>query len=182
MEQFVILLVLGAVGLVKWLMEKSAEQRAQRENEGLDRRLDEIGRAQPPAPAPPRPAVRPIDSFPRPDVAARKLREALGLPPESEVQLPIPPRPAFPRPRPKILSEEVVAGPRADLERRLVATPRPVSAPLPSLPKEISLPGPIADAGSVSRSGLEELLRSRDGLRRAILVQEVLGTPKGLVF
>ena len=175
MEQFVILLVVGAIGLIKWVMEKSAEQRAQRETE------ERIGRLRESEPvAHPMLAPRPIapSPFPNPATTARRLREALGLPDESDLP---PRRPVAPRPLPTFRVEEVKAMvPAHDLERRVV-TPPPLVF-LDRLPAQPIISAEPREPAALSHSGLDELLRSRAGLRKAILVQEILGTPKGLVF
>src|SRR4051794_1969134 len=110
MEQFVILLVVGAIGLIKWLMEKSVEQKAQRETE---ERLGRLGELEPLAP--PIVAPRPVASFPHPNVAARRLREALGLPDESDLPRR---RPAAVVKPPAFRREEITVVSADDLERR----------------------------------------------------------------
>ena len=173
MEQLVVVIVIGIIGAIKWLMEKSAERRAKQET---DARIDQLERENPPVA--PRRGPYPIDPFPRPapDVASRRLREALGLPEAS----PLPPsHQAPPLPGPTFRVEEVRVLPSADLERRVM---KPASfIPNPAAPqfakKRRQAPAPVQRSSS-----LDELLRSRDGLRKAILVQEILGTPKGLVF
>lgn len=170
MEQLVILLVVGAIGLIKWVMEKSAEQRAQRETEERIGRLGESESVAHPIQAP-----RPVAS-PYPDAAARRLRNALGLPDESDLP---PRRLPVAVPQQTFRVEEIKVVPIGDLERRVVKQSPPV------LPKRTPpQPSPIKEEESmaVPHSGLDELLRSRAGLRKAILVQEILGTPKGLVF
>jgi len=167
MEQLVIVLVVAAVGFIKWLMEKSAEQRAERQ---MRERMDQVGNepVAPPIRAP-RPTAFPI---PDPDAAARKLREALGLPEPDELPPPrerpvVHPSPAFPAKKTKALSV-------LDIEQRVIAPP-PLAIP-------VRKRAPQEPDGQSAVSGLDGLLRSRGGLRKAILVQEILGTPKGLVF
>jgi hypothetical protein len=182
-EQLVIVLIIAAVSVIKWLMEKSAEARAAR------RTAERIGDPMPdvPKPAPPRPA-HPMAS-PRPvahpvsdlEDAARRLREALGLPEENELPPPVqrkpelPPIPSAPRPEPVILFER----PLPDFRKA-----PPVERPreLPRIPASSPILRPPVEEASTARSDLDELLRSRDGLRRAILLKEILGTPKGLAF
>src|SRR6187402_2972416 len=85
MENFVIVLVLGAVAFIKWALEKSAEQRSKRDTE------ERLGRLRDSEPvASPIAAPRPAFNYPGADVAARRLREALGLPADADL----------PRPRP----------------------------------------------------------------------------------
>jgi hypothetical protein len=173
MEQFIFLLVIIVISLIKWLMEKSAEQRAKRQT---TERMDRPDRA---APAPPirapRPIAQPLPDF---DSAARRLREALGLPDESE--LPPARRPvAPPPPLPTFKVEEVKVVPRIDLEHRIVPPPAAVERAAQSFRQHSKEPILVS---APARSGIAELLASRDGLRKAILAQEILGTPKGLVF
>lgn len=193
MEQFVYLLIFAVIGLINWLIQKSQEKReAARQAKAPER---------PPSPLQaPRPVTNPVDEL---GDVGRKFREALGLPDEAETPKPVarrveappalPPEPPPPLvidvpgdfeegPRkPVILFERKLREYEADLERRLVETtppPPPVVVP-PPRPR----PAPAAVASpAASPRPLDELLRSREGLRRAILVQEVLGTPKGLVF
>lgn len=183
MEQLVIILIIGAVSLIKWLMEKSAEARAKADTAA---RMDETESSPRPRPIAtpwdaPRPIASPLPKSPAND-AARRLREALGLPPES----PLPscdPRPSQTPPTPTLVVEKKKARPlaeiAADLERRVVAEtkvlpPRSFVAPAPAV-----LSSPVVEP---ARTTLNDLLRSREGLRKAILAQEILGTPKGLVF
>lgn len=172
MEQLVIVIVIAVIGLVKWLMEKSAEQRAKRDTRERIERL-ERGEEQASPMMAPRPVAYPMRD---PEAAARKLREALGLPEEHELPRP---RPLADIPTPASFHiEEVKVIPAADLEQRVVAPPLPIPAKkLPSKAATVS-----RDATYASRAALDDLLRSREGLRSAILAQEVLGTPKGLVF
>lgn len=190
MEQFVFLLIFAVIGFINWLIQKSAEKR-----EAAKRASDAT--RQPPTPSPwqaPRPVSTPTDDF---GEAARKLREALGLPSDAEDPRPVtrreeaparseellrpepPPlerEPAAP-PAPKILFERKVREFEEDLEHRLVVTPPPP----PIRPAARKVAPPVAPVPAAAGT-LDDLLRSRDGLRKAILVQEVLGTPKGLVF
>jgi hypothetical protein len=166
-HQVIFVLVAGAIALAKWLMEKSAEQRKKRE---MEDRADHLGGSEPVAH--PMQAPRPVAPFgPDPDVVARRLREALGLPAESE----LPARRVAPAPPPRFQVEEIKVIPAADLEQRVVAAPPPLPPPRVHAPSALVKP-------TASPFGLEELLRSRDGLRKAILAQEILGPPKGLVF
>ncbi len=185
MENFVFILIFAAVGVIKWLMEKSAESRAAR------RTAERIGDPTPDVPKPaPRRVASPIEA-PRPvhtgypasdfEDAARRLRKALGLPEESELPRPVqrrpepPPVPPAPRPDPVILFER----PLPDL-RKVPPIERPRE--LPRIPASSPILRPPVEAVSAAASGLDELLRSRYGLRKAILMKEILGTPKGLAF
>ena len=80
MEQLVFLLIIGLIAGIKWLLEKSAEMREQQKTRD---RLDRLDRNQPAPPVvAPRPTASPVFD---PEAAARKFREALGLPEESEL-------------------------------------------------------------------------------------------------
>lgn len=180
MEQLVIVLVIAVVSLVKWLMEKSAEQRSRRETE---ERVEELERQHPrqQRPAPPIRAPRPVASSPMSDMedAARRLRKALGLPEEAD-----PPRqqrrPATPPPlaRPEKTFLERAMPAVAEIQEKLVPpAPPPRRAPESAKHKKPASPaGPAVSA----RTQLDHLLRGRDGLRQAMLVREILGPPKGL--
>jgi hypothetical protein len=168
MEQLVFLLVIGAIGLIQFAMKKSDEAR----------RRAQTGGSTPPS----RPAgMRPIDPFPRPDDATRKLREALGLPAETHVPEPIrrAPRslpPVVPR-QPEPLSPLIAAA-----EKLAARAPAAQQAKPARKKAAASKATPTSKTPAASRSHLEELLHSRDGLRSAMLAREILGPPKGLEF
>jgi hypothetical protein len=169
MEQFIFLLVIGAIAFIKWMLEKSAELREKKKTQERLDRLDG-GQALPPIVAP-----RPKAFPPQLEEAERRLREALGLPVESEL-----PPPRKPLPAPAFRLEEIKAVPAADLEHRTFAPPPP--PPIRRAPMCKAAADKAEAVLPSARTGLDELLRSRDGLRKAILAQEILGTPKGLVF
>lgn len=171
MEQLVILLVIGLVGIIKWFLEKAAEQRAKGKARS---RVEELEQS----PPSPRPLIRPVDPFPtRSGDPGRRLREALGLPEDAPPPLPRRPLPTSPALAPVFRREDIRVLVPADLERRVIQ-----EAPQPS-PKRVPVKArpPVASVPPV-RPSLSGLLDSREGLRKAILAQEILGTPKGLVF
>jgi len=173
MEQLVFLLVIGAIGLIQLAMKKSDEARRRAQTGGN--------------PPPSRPTgMRPIDPFPRGDDAARKLREALGLPAETHVPPPVrrtpPPVPASapapssesPRRLPSLIeAAEKIATAETASQRQAKAVRKKGTAPKASA---------AGHAPAPARSRLEELLHSSDGLRSAMLAREILGPPKGLEF
>ncbi len=178
MEQLVFLLIFAVIGFINWLVQKSAEKReAARKEAGTPTRPASPWQA-------PRPVSGPMDDF---GDAARRLREALGLPADAEPPRPVarpaeppalPGEPAAPA-APVILFERKLREYELDLERRLVEEPAPVPAPV--VRSFVPPAAPIAP--EPRRAGpLDELLRTREGLRKAVLIQEVLGTPKGMVF
>jgi hypothetical protein len=171
MEQLVFVLILGIIAFIQWAMKKSAEERK-------DARTG--GNAQ----SPYRPVgPRPIDPFPRPDDAARKLREALGLP--AGVHVPEPVR-RTPRPLPpQVPDSPPPASPLIEAAEKLAASARLASQ---QQAKPARKKAPVSKSAAAHktpaapRNRLEELLHSSDGLRSAILAREVLGPPKGLEF
>lgn len=156
MEQLVILLVIGFISLVNWLMQRSAEVRAQRKAEAA--RLG-VPEGNPFHPSEEKPAAEP-----RPEVdparEMRKLMEALGLPLEDEeppvrIEPPrapeIPPMPALQPPAPS-----------AKPPGKIVAI---ATADMP-----------------VVRTPLVQALRSRHGVRQAVILREILGPPKAFTL
>jgi type IV secretory pathway VirB10-like protein len=174
MEQFILLLIIAAISLVNWLMQKSAEHREKRKAERA--RGDSIHPTSDERTTQPETQFDPMDQ-------TRKFLEALGLPDDA-----LPPRPTMPPPLP---SEEGFAPEkrdflhklRPDLEQRLfpeasVQVPeRPIFVPRTrSVP---SLAATVTVAPSSSARGLVTgLISEKDGLRRAIVMREILGPPK----
>ena len=99
MEQLVILLLIALISLINWLVKKSSELREARKREQGSAKTGGSLRSEPP-------------QLPEaePDISMRRLREALGLPEETEppvlpkrMERPIPPPlapPPLPPPRP----------------------------------------------------------------------------------
>jgi hypothetical protein len=174
MEQLVIVLIIGAVSLIKWLMERSADAQVRRnENAQAERRSASASPYQPPVPVAPSVDAR---------EAARRLREALGLPPDEEQPPPVF-RQSPPRREPVILFERSLV--ESEPANSAAALPSPFLSAAAAAMMPIAMPPapePVPAPRPPARAGLDGLLRSREGLRRAILVQEILGTPKGLVF
>ena len=159
MEQLVILLVIGIISLVNWLMQRSAEIREQRKAEAA--RLG-IPEGNPFQPAEEKPATK-AASEKDPAREMRKLMEALGLPLEDEeplVRLELPPVPEIP-PLPVYQS-------KAPSEKPAGKIPAIPSA-APALPV-------------AARTSLAQALRSRDGVRQAVVLREILGPPKAFTI
>ena len=159
MEQLVLILIIALISFINWLFKKSAELREKRK---LERQTFDGGetlqRGEEPVPGEP-PAGDPDDSM-------RRLMEALGLPQE-DVPPVLPKRPATPPPIPEL--PKFVAPP--------APTVRAASVPPPARPVRPSPPPPPAQP---SRSPLRELLASPDGLKKAVMLSEILGQPKSL--
>lgn len=179
MDQLVLLLIIGAISLINWIIQKSAEHREKRKAEQA--RGDSIHPAAPPSQQHPETQFDPVDQ-------TRKFLEALGLP---EDALPPKPTPASPPPLP-IPQQELFTQPepeqrnflhkiRPDLEQRL--HPEPASktdfTPLPRLrPSELGAAKVTSSPSSSARTLVTDLLAEEDGMRRAIVMKEILGSPK----
>ncbi len=183
-EQLAILVIIGLISFVNWLMQKSAEHKAaRRTQERIDR-----GEQAPEA-----------NDFGEPDEAERayeaeeqrrRFMEALGMPVAD----------AEPTPQARAQRDVVSEGPvtrgparnflhklSGDLEQRLVPAetvqPPPIMAPT-SRPTTAARRKRAARkvAAPLAPGAPLEFLRDREGLRKAILSQEVLGRCKGLSF
>jgi hypothetical protein len=158
MEQVVIIVIIGLISLVNWVVKRSAEIREERkrERERLGIPEGDPFHSAPHQSESPAPLARPAQA---PSAEMRRLMETLGLPLEDEEPPPLPvvreaPAPPLPQPahRPPAASK-----PRAEKPAAGVASLSPAAAPV----------SPLASA-----------LRSRDGIRQAIVLREILGPPK----
>jgi len=176
MEQFVLLLIIGAISLVNWLLQKSAEHREKRKAERA--RGDTIHPTSDERTASSETQFDPMDQ-------TRKFLEALGLPEDA-----LPPRPSTPPPLPGDRTSapekrDFLHKLRPDLEQRLFpesptqAQERPMvvprTRPIPSLAAKVTVA-----PSSGARGLVTGLMSEPDGLRRAIVMREILGPPKAL--
>jgi hypothetical protein len=187
MNDTVIFLVLAGIAVIfKWLSQGSGDakkpsppspnkpiQRAppESEEERVRRFLEALGV---PTGSPPPPLVRPRTITPRP---------VAGGPPPKKIKR------SWAQPLPPLVTtpEEVLPPPVVPEPVFVEMPPAPVAA-LPSPPPaEVSLPSsskrPIAKpklARAFPGSSLGSILRSREQIRQAIILREVLGPPKGL--
>jgi hypothetical protein len=184
MEQLVILIIIGLISLVNWVMQKAAEQREATKMKRVEKR--EVRReskrniyTQPaPAAAPPVARRQTVGRDPFKD-----LMDALGLPSDEAPPPPVVRREEF------FEQEEF-----ASVEE---AAPPPVPAPGVKAPrwqapsvrrpdeKTAQLASAFAAVGEKPASAyraskLHDLLASRDSQRKAIVLAEILGTPRGL--
>jgi len=216
MDQLIVILVVGALALGKWLFENSG-------------RFQGDEPESPSNPTQPRlPTARTLRPDPGEESEEEKMRrfmEALGLPPESAPP-PVRRQPAA-KPAMKQQPQEPVTPPRKE-PRRLaqparpkIAPPLETGGPIPTLPKTASVaetapsmevtsiptmtfaqPEQAAQGAqavekaassarqssvptqqkqvSTAQATLMEQLRNPAGLRNAIILREILGTPKGL--
>ena len=187
MEQLVILIIIGLISLVNWLMQKAAEKREVAKTKRVEKR--EVKRETrrniytQPAPAPTARRA-PVERDPFKD-----LMDALGLPADEA-----PPRP-------------VVAGPDDFEEEEFSSLEAPAPPPLPTpavtkprgkaaawhppargaQPDEktrqlASAFAALDDASPETWRGsdVRSLLANSSSQRKAVIVSEILGTPRGL--
>jgi hypothetical protein len=185
MEQLVLLVIIGLISLVNWLMQKAAEKREAAGQKRTERR--EVKREArrniytQGVPAP-QPASRraPAESDP-----FKELMDALGLPSdepppppvvarevfheeefasmEEPAPPPVPQQPAAPKQRPRWQAPSVR---RPDAKTAQLAS---AFAALDETPQ-----------ASYRGTGLRALLSGRETQRKAVVLSEILGTPRGL--
>ena len=191
MEQLVLLVVIGLISLVNWLLQKAAEKREAAKSTRVEKR--EVKRATRrniythPAPAQP-------PSSPRPVVAERDpfkdLMDALGLPSDEP-----PPRPVVAEP--VIFDHEEFAS----VEDALPPLPKPKPVAAKALSAAASWHPPargaqpdektkqLASAFAAMDGAAPDvwqggdvcaLLAGSSAQRKAIILSEILGTPRGL--
>lgn len=184
MEQLVILIIIGLISLVNWLMQKAAEKReaakAKRvENREVKRETKRNIYTQP-APAAPPPTARRAPAGRDP---FKDLMDALGLPADE-----LPPPPAVRRAgvfeEEEFASVEEAAPP--PIPQPEVKTSR-WQAPAVRRPdkKTAQLASAFAAVGeepapAYRGSSVRDLLAGRDSQRKAMVLAEILGSPRGL--
>ena len=175
--QIVFLVIAGIIGLINWLTKKN-----------------ESGSATP------TPQARP----PQTDADAeaermRKFMEALGLPADQApkpIRRTVTPRakaaPPLPRPRPRPLSLDEAPAPSLPVEQLHVPELRTPELPefhttsseVSAIPTERTPAVALDPYAAAQRQSpvdeLRRLLRSPSEIRSAILLREILGTPRGL--
>ena len=191
MEQLVLLVVIGLISLVNWLLQKAAEKREAAKSARVEKR--EVKRATRrnvythPAPAPATSAPRRVATERDP---FKDLMDALGLPSDEP-----PPRPVVAEP-PVWAEEEFVsleeAAPPPPLPKPVAA--KPLSAAASWHPpargaqpdektKQLASAFAAMDgvAPQVWQGGnVRGLLAGSSAQRKAIILAEILGTPRGL--
>ncbi|HEY5954129.1 MAG TPA: hypothetical protein VIT18_07180 [Terrimicrobiaceae bacterium] len=184
MEQLVILLLIAAISLINWIVQKSKETREKRK---LEKRADSTGESLKGAPAEPPPE-------PEAEISMRRLREALGLPEAAEppaipkrVEPPAQPRkPKKQATSPPSLPDEPIAPPPLPRPARkpIVVHVPPVHRPpehhVFDFPHRTFKPAAKTEAAPRPHSRIRELLGSPGGLRAAVVLSEILGPPKGV--
>ena len=183
MEQLVLLVVIGLISLINWVMQKAAEKREQAQLERENKRETKRNVYTQPVPSPVhRPARRAAGPVQDP---FKDLMDALGLPSD---QLPPPPVAR----REVIVEEEEFAS----VEDTPPPIPEPAVARQPARPKPaapfrpdrkmIELASAFAaveekPATAYRGSKVRDLLANRDSQKKAVVLAEILGTPRGLV-
>jgi len=171
-EQFIVLLVIAAISVVEWLVRQSRERRERKRVEELQKR----GETAPRRVAGPLEAPRPTAGFPtRGEEELRKFLEALGVPANSTPPPPIPQPPIVVR----HVEHPVPAG---------VVLPAPTAAAVPSkrrvptaeeraLARRLAAEHPPIESETISA---RSMLKTKEGLRAAFVLREVLGKPVAL--
>lgn len=180
MDQLVVLIILGLVGLINWLLQKSAELREKKRLEKQTRpeqllRPESVSEED----TLPAPRAREVEN-PRPaEDELRKFLEALGLPPEDSIEPSAPPA----RPVSKSFEMEVTPAPppipvfQMEPVRSIMSEP-PARATRPVRPAAAR----VADARPVPpSSSIYDLLHSPDSLKKAVILSEILGKPKSAI-
>ena len=181
MDQLVLLVVIGLISLINWVMQKAAEKR---ELAKFEREEREAGKQSVYRQPPPQKRVAERRSRSPQQDPLKDLMDALGLPAETVLPPPIAQRSA----------------PEAEEEfASLEKAPPPVPRPAPAAEKPRWQPPSIrrpdektarlasafaakekAPAENARRVSVRELLADRTSKRHAIVLAEILGTPRGL--
>ena len=161
MEQVVIIVIIGLISLVNWVLKRSAEIREERKLECQRQGIPEGDPFHPASHQAENPAV-PHRAADDSSSDMRRLMEALGLPPEEEV---VPPRPVVREAAPSLPP---------------LPAYRPPATPKPRFQVPDTRAAAIPPAAAAPDSPLSAALRSRDGVRQAIVLREILGPPKAL--
>lgn len=186
MEQLVLLVIIGLISLVNWLMQKAAEKReaaelkrAEKRELKREARRNVYTQPAPSAPAPPRRETFERDPF-------KELMDALGLPADEPPPPPVVVRRAehFEE---EFASVEDVQEATPPLPEPAVRTPRwqppSVQRPDEKTAKLASAFASVEEKPEAAHrgSGIRQLLAGRDTQRKAVVLAEILGTPRGLV-
>ena len=186
MEQLVLLVVIGLISLVNWVMQKAAEKREQAKLErGTKRQTGRnIYTQKPQRPAEARRAAAP------PQDPLKELMDALGLPAETVLPPPVAPRNASEQEEEEFVSLEAPAPPA--LPPPVVTKPRGKAAawhppargaqPDQKTKQLASAFAALDDASpEIWRGGnVRSLLANPSSQRKAVILSELLGTPRGL--
>ena len=153
MEQLVLLLVIAAISLVNWLIERSAKlrerRRLQKDSAGRDPDAPPGG----PSPVPEASAREELEEH------MRRMMESFGFPAEQ-------PQPVLEKTAPPVVFEEPSA------------PPPPLRGPQPAARRPALRKSPPAAPSTRPRSPWLQRLGTPQGLREAVVLREILGPPK----
>jgi hypothetical protein len=186
MEQLVILIIIGLISLVNWVMQKAAEKREAAELKRVEKR-ETKREAKRNIYTQPAPAARPAARRASPERDPfKELMDALGLPSDELPPHPVA-RPAQVFEEEEFASVEEIAPPPVPQVLAEKKTPR-WQAPSVQRPDEKTARLASAFASVEEKpepvyrsSSLRGLLSGRDAQRKAVVLAEILGTPRGLV-
>ena len=148
-QQLVLILIIGAISLVNWLIDKSAKQREKRRIESLENEGQTPSSH--PHPVEPQQTKQPEESL-------RELMETFGFPTSVE---PVPP---------PIQSSPPI------IEEPLPSIPAPRPLPAPPIVVPLKSIAPRVSVGSSNRWA--SLLQGRGTTRQAMILTEILGPPR----
>lgn len=176
MEQFVILIIIAAISLINWLLQKSAEHK----NRRMAQQKEAEGGGAGDADADEQTARSDEGKWAAPEEDLRKFMEALGLPGED-----LPPPPVVqkhqPPPIPEIITPPqappAVAKTNAQIRAQASKEMRELAARFQQQAYDIAEPD---TGGSSTTNDFREFLQSPKKLRNGIILREILGPPKGL--
>jgi len=180
MDQLVLLVIIGLISLINWVMQKAAEKREQAKLEREEREAGKqsVYRQPPPQRRTPERRARAPQQDP-----LKELMEALGLPPEAAA-------PQTVSPRVEVDSEEEFAS--------LEDAPPPLPSPTaekprwqpPSIRRPDKKMAELASAFAAKEnaplaekprpSSVRAMLADRTSKRHAVVLAEILGTPRAL--
>jgi len=172
MEQFVILLIIAAISLINWLLQKSAEHKNRRiEQQKQDEGSGEVEFEE-------QPVRSDGGKWAAPEEDLRKFMEALGMPGE---ELPPPPivQKHQPPPIPEVAPPEPVATAKTSAQIRSETNKEMRELAARFQKQAYDIADPEASGGS-SPTEYREFFESPKKLRNAIILREILGPPKGL--
>jgi hypothetical protein len=150
MEQLVLLLIIAAISLVNWLIERSAKLREKR-------RLEKQARTT----GAPIPEMEPAPDHGRSQEQIRELLESLGFPvPEEEPPL-----------LPSTIDEPLFIQ-----EEQIEPLPPLRPTPRPAIKKSSKKMGPVIATPNPWASRL----KTPSGFREAVVLREIIGSPRSL--
>lgn len=172
MEQLVVLAIIGLLSLINWALQKSNEKRKQAK---AKRGAAQVVRKESRRNIYTQPLPKPSPKLERDPL--HDLMEALGLPPEAT---------------PPIMTQREVLPPPVPVEEEEFASledapRRPVFRALPPVEKPLPRAAVVkADAPFVrpppAVTPIQTLLSNRASVRQAVILTEILGSPRGLAM